>query len=297
MRPCSFCDNLMKLTSWGRPLCDRHMPLQQNHACKDDRQHYKRDMAVDRVTTASYYVISVTRLASVVTRSTAASYCVVSVTRLLSVVLKICNCTVVVSHTMPAHSELECRIVSTMCDDGYAVTGCNWMALRQSSSGVLLHIIAIMFRVEVFNSVLAWYSQRETSACSWRWELTSTTSCRRAMDHACRYEPSSDLCQCTLSTPSSQALYTVVRSIAMSCSQDPLPATSSACSPQYRRTTGHERIKARPHYTVGLMPAVQSAYRQGHLTKTALLKILSDIMVAADCQKVTLLGSAETRYR
>jgi hypothetical protein len=39
-----------------------------------------------------------------------------------------------------------------------------------------------------------------------------------------------------------------------------------------------------------LIPAVQSGYRQGHSTETALLKVLSDILDAADCQKVTLLG-------
>jgi len=38
------------------------------------------------------------------------------------------------------------------------------------------------------------------------------------------------------------------------------------------------------------MPSVQSAYRQGHSTETALLKVISDIIDAADCQKVTLLG-------
>ena len=38
------------------------------------------------------------------------------------------------------------------------------------------------------------------------------------------------------------------------------------------------------------MPSVQSAYRQGHLTETALLKVISDIIDTADCQKVTLMG-------
>lgn len=40
----------------------------------------------------------------------------------------------------------------------------------------------------------------------------------------------------------------------------------------------------------GLMPSVQSGFRQGHSTETAVLKVLSDILDAADCQKVTLLG-------
>jgi len=39
-----------------------------------------------------------------------------------------------------------------------------------------------------------------------------------------------------------------------------------------------------------LMPSVQSAYRQGHSTETAVLKVISDIIDAADTQKVTLLG-------
>ena len=38
------------------------------------------------------------------------------------------------------------------------------------------------------------------------------------------------------------------------------------------------------------MPSVQSAYRQGHSTETAVLKVISDIIDAADTQKVTLLG-------
>ena len=38
------------------------------------------------------------------------------------------------------------------------------------------------------------------------------------------------------------------------------------------------------------MPSLQSAYRQGHSTETAVLKVLSDIFDAADSQKVTLLG-------
>lgn len=40
----------------------------------------------------------------------------------------------------------------------------------------------------------------------------------------------------------------------------------------------------------GLMPQLQSAYRRHHSTETALLKVLSDIFAAIDCQQVTLLG-------
>ena len=39
-----------------------------------------------------------------------------------------------------------------------------------------------------------------------------------------------------------------------------------------------------------LLPNHQSAYRQGHSTETALLKIFSDILDAADSGQVTLLG-------
>ena len=39
-----------------------------------------------------------------------------------------------------------------------------------------------------------------------------------------------------------------------------------------------------------LLPDHQSAYRQGHSTETALLKIFSDILDAADSAQVTLLG-------
>ena len=39
-----------------------------------------------------------------------------------------------------------------------------------------------------------------------------------------------------------------------------------------------------------LMPSVQSAYRKGHSTETAVLKVLSDILDAVDSQQVTLLG-------
>ena len=39
-----------------------------------------------------------------------------------------------------------------------------------------------------------------------------------------------------------------------------------------------------------LMPPLQSAYRPGHSTETATLKVLSDILDAADSKKTTLLG-------
>jgi len=55
-----------------------------------------------------------------------------------------------------------------------------------------------------------------------------------------------------------------------------------------------ERIVAeqmRGHLTeCDLMPPVQSAYRRGHSTETALMKVIADIIDAADNQKVTLLG-------
>ena len=40
----------------------------------------------------------------------------------------------------------------------------------------------------------------------------------------------------------------------------------------------------------GLMPTLQSAYRRHHLTEAALVKVLSDILEAADSGQVTLLG-------
>jgi len=55
-----------------------------------------------------------------------------------------------------------------------------------------------------------------------------------------------------------------------------------------------ERIVAeqmRAHLTeCDLMPPVQSAYRHGHSTETALLKVIGDIIDAADNRQLTLLG-------
>ena len=42
--------------------------------------------------------------------------------------------------------------------------------------------------------------------------------------------------------------------------------------------------------TNGLMPKHQSAYRRGHSTETAFLKVTSDALLAADQGKLTLLG-------
>ena len=39
-----------------------------------------------------------------------------------------------------------------------------------------------------------------------------------------------------------------------------------------------------------LLPRVQSAYRKRHSTETALLRVWSDILTAADWRQVTLLG-------
>jgi hypothetical protein len=40
----------------------------------------------------------------------------------------------------------------------------------------------------------------------------------------------------------------------------------------------------------GLMPPFQSAYRPGHSTETAILKVISDILDAVDSQEATLLS-------
>ena len=50
-----------------------------------------------------------------------------------------------------------------------------------------------------------------------------------------------------------------------------------------------ERLKTYLSNT-SLMPPLQSAYRAGHSTETALVKVISDVIDAADEQKVTLLG-------
>ena len=46
----------------------------------------------------------------------------------------------------------------------------------------------------------------------------------------------------------------------------------------------------RHHTEANLMPPLQSAYRSHHSTETALMKVLSDILDAADLSNVTLLG-------
>ena len=40
----------------------------------------------------------------------------------------------------------------------------------------------------------------------------------------------------------------------------------------------------------GLMPGLQAAYRRGHSTETAMLKVISYVFLAADSGQVTLLG-------
>ena len=39
-----------------------------------------------------------------------------------------------------------------------------------------------------------------------------------------------------------------------------------------------------------LLPRYQSAYHRHHSTETAMLRVLSDVLTAADAQQVTLLG-------
>ena len=39
-----------------------------------------------------------------------------------------------------------------------------------------------------------------------------------------------------------------------------------------------------------LIPPVQSAYRRGYSTETALIKVIADVIDAADGQKITLLS-------
>ena len=40
----------------------------------------------------------------------------------------------------------------------------------------------------------------------------------------------------------------------------------------------------------GLLPRRQSAYRRHHSTETTMLRVVSDVLTAADSQQVTLLG-------
>ena len=40
----------------------------------------------------------------------------------------------------------------------------------------------------------------------------------------------------------------------------------------------------------GLMTGLQSAFRRGHKTETAVLKIISDLLMAVDCGQITILG-------
>jgi len=39
-----------------------------------------------------------------------------------------------------------------------------------------------------------------------------------------------------------------------------------------------------------LLPPLQSAYRRHHSTAIVMLKVLTDVFLAADCQRVTLLA-------
>ena len=40
----------------------------------------------------------------------------------------------------------------------------------------------------------------------------------------------------------------------------------------------------------GLMPGLQATYRRGHWTETAILKIISFLLMAVDREQVTILG-------
>jgi len=55
-----------------------------------------------------------------------------------------------------------------------------------------------------------------------------------------------------------------------------------------------ERVVANQHkeylWANNLLPRFQSAYRKGHSTETALLRVWSDMLLAADERKVTLLS-------
>jgi len=46
-----------------------------------------------------------------------------------------------------------------------------------------------------------------------------------------------------------------------------------------------------------LMPPLQSAYRRHHSTESAIVKVMSDILDAADCRQVTLLGLLDSLER
>jgi len=50
-----------------------------------------------------------------------------------------------------------------------------------------------------------------------------------------------------------------------------------------------EQLKFHLHQSYK-MPTLQSAYRAGHSTETALIKVISDIIDAMDCHKITLLS-------
>jgi len=80
-----------------------------------------------------------------------------------------------------ACSKPVCCGASTTWRGGHAATGCSWTHRRLSSSGVLLHVVAITFFTETYKSVTTQYirsTRPETSVCTltvpWRWGLTST---------------------------------------------------------------------------------------------------------------------------